>query len=140
MREVETSPHALSVPSPACGGGLGRGQARKGVATVAPSPPLPRKRGREQAVPVAWSCLTLHLAQQTTSTAKQAPELDLGPIDHAASIFQHNRIEMTAAAASRGATLLVFEGAKPCLNATTNPPQPTPRAAAASCSARPRSR
>jgi len=22
----------------------------------APSPPLPRKRGREQVVPVAWSC------------------------------------------------------------------------------------
>src|SRR5262249_31126239 len=31
------------VPSPACGRGIGRGDARR-VARVAPSPPLPRKR------------------------------------------------------------------------------------------------
>jgi hypothetical protein len=35
------------VPSPACGGGIGRGYAER-LVLLAPSPPLPRKRGREQ--------------------------------------------------------------------------------------------
>jgi hypothetical protein len=41
-------PRARSVPSPACGGGLGRGQIR-----AAPSPTLPRKRGRGRTESVA---------------------------------------------------------------------------------------
>jgi hypothetical protein len=38
-----------SVPSPACGGGTGRGQAANSVRVAAPSPTLPRERGRERA-------------------------------------------------------------------------------------------
>src|SRR5262245_35622167 len=40
-------PRARCVPSPVNGGGLGRGHAERS-ALVRPSPPLPRKRGREQ--------------------------------------------------------------------------------------------
>src|SRR5262245_5455948 len=50
--EGTATPRAVSVPSPACGGGLGRGQVAHGLASLTPSPALPRKRERErEAVP-----------------------------------------------------------------------------------------
>ena len=53
--EGSSEPRALRAPSPASGGGLGRGLIETQRARPAPSPPLPRKRGREPAVPVARS-------------------------------------------------------------------------------------
>jgi hypothetical protein len=40
-------PHTRSIPSPACGGGIGRGHQGR-FAQFTPSPTLPRKRGRGQ--------------------------------------------------------------------------------------------
>src|SRR5262249_5299351 len=50
---------ARCVPSPACGGGIGRGYARR-VARFAPSPPLPRKREREQTECAREECALTH--------------------------------------------------------------------------------
>jgi hypothetical protein len=46
-----------TVPSPACGGGTGRGKAARHSRPAAPSPTLPRKRGREQAAGLTRRCL-----------------------------------------------------------------------------------
>jgi hypothetical protein len=49
---LQIAPRTRSIPSPASGGGIGRGHAQR-FARFTPSPPLPRKRGREQTEVVA---------------------------------------------------------------------------------------
>jgi hypothetical protein len=52
MSFVKPERHGHGVPSPACGGGLGRGRVPQAPCPRAPSLTLPRKRGRESiAVP-----------------------------------------------------------------------------------------